>query len=436
MSLQIEVGSFTQPGGTGAATINLVDSSLDLKALILWVTPNPTANGIVAHASMSLGFVTDRGGTISQNGIAAFAEDAIGTADTYRGLFNDAAVRLCDAAGAVDFELDVTQFNVGSFDVNWTNLHTTASITISYMAFGGDDVVDAEAGLASYTAATGAEDVTLSSGMGHPDVVFFARTARNSGATFDAEAAFSFGWGVRSGANNGRGIHWTSDDAATTEAVLQRVNNNAALMSGAAATLESVWTLAAESGWPTDGFEINKTTASFAEQYVFLAIRFSADVTIVSASDAAPTAGTPPVIVQLTSADTPRGALIAHTRQATSNTSDTTSADCGLACVGAMDDAGHEQWRGIWDDDGQGTASVASSAWSNTRSYRSYTPNNDTLVAEADGVVNGSNFNLSFGDVDSVATVIQYITFGELAVAAAGPALEREDKLLPVLMQL
>lgn len=433
MALQIEVGHFTQPGGTGDQTVNLVDSSLTPVAIILWCTPVASA-GIVAHASMCLSFGTRRGGATQQVYIMGFAEDNIGTADTYRDMGTDRIISLCDATGVTDAAATLVSFGAGQFTVNWNNLHTTASITVSYMVFGGDDVLDAEAHGLSYTAATGAEDMALGSGFGHPDVVFFARTARTFAGNEDAEAAFSFGWGVRSGSNNGRGIHWTSDDAATTEAVLQRINNNIALQSGAAATIESAWTLAAESGWPTDGYEINKTVASFAENFIGLAIRFSSDVVITTGEVAAQT--TNGTTRTLTSSDTPRGCLLAHVRTATANTSDTTSADCGLVGVGAIDDANHEQWRGMWDDDGQGTASVASSAWTDTKAYRSYTPNNDTLIGEADGAVNGSNFELSFNDGDSIASLIEYIAFSEIVAATGGPVFHRRDRDLPLQVML
>jgi hypothetical protein len=418
MALKIEVGSFVQPGATGNQTVNLADATLDGKALIIWCTPVAAA-GIVAHASMAVGYGTYRGASVQQVYIAGFAEDNVATADTYRAMGTDALLRLCGGTGAVDAAMTLVSLGTGSFVVNWSNLHTTASIVVNYMIFGGDDVLDAEAGSFTYSAATGAQDVTLSSGMGHPDVVFFARTARINDSTFDAEGEVSLGFGVRSGSGNGRSAHFSSDDAVATEASVQRTNNNSALYSGTGTgTVEFVCTLAAESGWPTDGFEINKTVASFAEDFQYLAIRFSSDVTVTTGEVAAPTSGTPPVTRTLTCANTPRGALIIHNRTATANTTDSSSADDGILGVGAMDGT-RERWAGVWDDDGQATASVASSAWTDTKSYRSYTPNNDTLVAEADGQINGSNFELSFNDVDTIATIIEYITFGENAGAAA-----------------
>ena len=420
MALNIKCVTLTQSGtGTGSQTIELGDN-FDPKAAIVVAAP-VASDGIAQHASMAVGFCTFRGAAVQQNHTDIFAEDAVGTADTYNRTNTDAVAILMDGTGAADMTVTCTGMTTGvgaDITFNITGAHTTTNVRLFIMVFGGDDLVDAQAHSFNIAAGTGAQDVTLGSGFGHPDVVFFTSTAFGDGTAGNAGATLSIGFGIRGGSS--RSIAFASADGSATEATAQRINNNAAaFVTSDTFTAENVFTLAAEAGWPTDGYEINKTTASANEAIHGLALRFSTDVTVTDGEGSMPTSGGLPVTQDLAvGSSTPKGLLVLHTRQTTANTSDTTSTNAALLAVGMVDQDQGERWVGAWDDDGQGTSSVASSGESTAKAVRTYLPSTDALDGEADGLISGSNFRLSFNDLPPSAFLYEWVAFGEVGGAA------------------
>jgi hypothetical protein len=415
MALNIVVATATVPTVDGNFDVTL-PADTDPKAVIAVVTPQ-AANGLVSHGSFGVGLGTYRSAAVQHGYTAIFNEDAIGTSDTYRAMGSGALVKLMDAAGAVDLEIDLVSMTTGAgskITLNAVNRHTTASVRIWLMVFGGDDVVDAEKHEVVLTTGAGAQDVTLSSGFGHPDVVFFTRVA-NTAADGATGADIGIGFGIREG--DDRSVWWGAQDAAANAASFSRSDNDSALIAGANGTIETDIALGAESGWPTDGYEISKTTSSFAsEQTQALAIRFSGDVTITSGQGTARTSVGDTDLAVGTS--TPKGLILLHDENTAANSTLTTGAGCAHLGVGFVDGSGNERWAGTMDDDVLTTMDTAS-AQVDDKAIRYYNESGQTLVGEADCTVSGSNFRLSWGDPTAVAYLYQWIAFGEAAAAGA-----------------
>ena len=69
MALNVQVGTITQPGGTGNQTYDL-PANFDPKALILWTAPvNERGSNTAANAGLCLGFATYRGGAVQQRSL-------------------------------------------------------------------------------------------------------------------------------------------------------------------------------------------------------------------------------------------------------------------------------------------------------------------------------------------------------------------------------
>lgn len=416
MALNIQVGHVTQPGATGNQDTTL-PADFDPKALILIAVP-AAADGVVAHSSFCLGFATYRGAAVQQVYTSVFAEDNVATSDTYDSMSNDGVVKLSDGAGAIDLEIDFVSFTTGAgskFTLNWVNLHTTASVRVFYMVLGGSDLQDAQAHNFTLTTGAGALDVALGSGFGHPNVVFFSRIANDITGSFVNQGNVGIGFGILAGDN--RSIWYGSADNAATEASFQRVDSDSALVAGAGGSIETDFVLAAEGGFPTDGYEITKSTVSFAETTIGLALKLSSNVTVTAGQGTARTSTGDTDLAVGTS--TPKGLVLLHTRQTAADSTDSTSADAAHLGIGFVDGAGNERWAGTWDDDAQAAASVASSAQVNGKALQIYTPSTDVLDGEADGSVVGSNFRLTTGDAFSAAFIYEWIAFGEVAGAAA-----------------
>jgi hypothetical protein len=423
VALNIVTGSIAVPGATGNFDISL-SASFDPKAIMVVATPN-AADGRVNHASMSIGFGTYRGSVVQQGFQGVFCEDAIGTSDTYRRGGSGALALLMDATGAIDLEIDLVSMTTGAgskVTLNAVNLHTTASVRLFYTIWGGSDVEDAQAHvLTPPSGAGGTYDMALGAGFGHPTVVLFGSSLQPNDTSAHNNADLAFGWGVLAGST--AGVAFSSLDAQATEASSQRIDN-ARLQVFSGTTVEQDFTLAAEAGWPTDGYEISTTEWDFAGDIATgLALRLSSNVTVTQGHTAVRTSlGDTDHAV---GTSTPKGFILAHTRQTSQGAIDSTSTDAALIGVGMVDGSGNERWAGVWDDDGQGGSSVASSAQSTTKALQLYLPSTDAIDTEADGTVSGSNFRLSFTDAAPAAHLYNWLAFGEVGVTppAATPRL-------------
>ena len=412
MALNVDVGTITQPGATGNQTYSL-PADFDPKALILWATP-ATAAGSVANAVLGLGFATYRAAAVQQFGVAVSSEDAVATSDTYQEQYDDACLVCFNATnGARDMEIDFVSFTGGAsseFVLNWVNLFTTASVIINYMVIGGSDVADALVSTATLDTTSTTQDVTVASGFGQPDLVFFARCARplNSNA---GNASVTIGFGKKG--EDGRGMSANSDDAEAGAAQnCQAIWNNRLFATYVNDTAEVIARFSATGSWPTDGFELTyDANPSFAEPFGFLAIKGT--FTMTTGQGAAPIAGAPPVTQNLAHTSPPKACFLVNVRTATANTLDTSSANNLMVGVGAGDGT-TEVWSGYTDDDGIGTQR-ADRMWTNAKTIQYWTTNVATpvLSSEADGSVSGNDFVLSWNDIDATAFLYQWLLLGD-----------------------
>jgi hypothetical protein len=210
-----------------------------------------------------------------------------------------------------------------------------------------------------------------------------------------------------------------SDDGSASGSVSQSIYNNRAMVGGGT-TVENrhQFQVSAESGWPTNGFEITynaQLDGAFSEPY--LAIQFSSNVTVTDGQATAPTSnGTNQT---LTCADTPKLALVMHSRQTTANTADQSSANAALWGFGVTDGDGNERWLGISEDDGA-DPTVCGTYMTDSKGMQFWLPSTNALDGEADIVVNGSDFQAQFADAPPSAFVYDWLTIGVLEATPTG----------------
>lgn len=419
MALNAKIVTVVQPGTTGQQTYTL-PAGFNAKAIIVTTVARTTSGAGRTHSIFAYGFGTYRGGSVQQRWLAGSSEDNIATSDTYSGHGSDALLKIPDGTtGTPDGVISLVSLGATNFVLDWTALHTTASIEVSCILLGGDDVEDALVADFARQTTPADQDVTVASGFGQPSVVLVHHCA---GRAHQADPLFALrrvqlGFGVRSGSSNGRAIWSASADNAATSTCTQRIDN-ATITSYTGVSVDSEFAFAA-SGWPTDGFRITYTTQLTTLVMNYLALRFAETVTVTAGQGAAPTAA-PTVVQTLTSADTPKLALLYGTRHVTANALDGSSVDCAAGGVGAIDSGGAECWAGWADDDAISTGVVAGSSWSTSRAIQYHDPASPaTLTSEATGGVTGSDFQLSWADTDAAAYLYEWLTLG--AASPAGP---------------
>ena len=418
MALNADVQVLTQPGATGNQTYSL-PANFDPKAVILWAVP-AAADGTVAHYSLGMGFGTYRGSVVQQRCVAMRGLDAAASADTGRSGDVGALLRLMTSAAgsfATDMEITLTSMQTGATSevtLNWTNLHTTASIRVFMLVLGGDEITDAL--VDDFTMGTGSttQDETVVAGFGKPDLLFFL----NNGASSTSATSPQFCFGFAKQGEAGRSIAFSQVDGNTASLVAMRQRSDRAFMSilatgASAGTDEALGRLdTVAANWPTDGFRtLFDANPTLAHPIRYLAIRTTGQ--IATGAGTSPISGTPPVVQSLDAGFPPKVSLIFGWNQGADTTLNTTGADLAGFGIGAYDGA-TEAWAGITEDDAAATM-VAKSHQSTAKVHRIYTPAG-VLDAEADGAFSGNNFDLSWNDISTTnADQYQYLILGDKA---------------------
>lgn len=182
MALDVETGTFTKDNsGTDGAT-DVVSTSFQPKALIIWGVLQQVAdseNG--GDASHSLGFSD---GTNSRC-VDVRSEDAIARSDYLRVSNNDAVLGFLDPAGTGFLAKASVVFNASDFTVTW-NLNNTDASRIHYIIYGGSDITGVQVGdfvkttaaqPANQSITTDADVQNITPGEG---IVFFLHARRNA----------------------------------------------------------------------------------------------------------------------------------------------------------------------------------------------------------------------------------------------------------------
>ena len=420
MALNVEVGSFAVPAA-GTTTITLA-SGFDPKAIICWTVGRTAAAGGGGHARFSYGFATYRGASVQQQYVAGASEDNSINADTYTSGNNNALGRLTngtDATIALAFALS-SMGSGASSDVVISYTTRLTGAMINYIVLGGSDVEDALATTFTGQTTPSTQDIDISAATGgsgwtgQPSLILtlFSWDGYPS-STFLGEMDPVVGFGVKQASANARMAAIASENGVATMVTRQRIANNAAAYAGGQLSVQEwEWQFSGSAAWPANGFEITYATGGqdFGSTQPYLALKLSSDVTVTHGQGAAPIAGGLPVAQTLASSGTPKLAFVLATRQATANTTDE-GTDAAFMGVGAFDGSGNERFAALWDDDAAAT-SATGTAQSTSKALQYYVVGTDTLTSEADGLVNGSNFELSWTDIDATAFLYEWFTLG------------------------
>lgn len=176
MALQTAYGNFTKSVGGAPASQAISGVGFEPKALIMWATLQ-TATGIAGESEFGLGFATGSG--VHASGGAS--EDGQDISDVY-SRHAVKALTLRDIAGTLVGECDLTSFDADGFTLSWT-INDAVAYIIHYLAIGGSDVTDSDAGFFNTIATTGDQAVT---GIGfQPDVVLFWGSATTFNPPFN-----------------------------------------------------------------------------------------------------------------------------------------------------------------------------------------------------------------------------------------------------------
>ena len=413
MALNVQCGTITQPGATGNQTTNL-PSGFDPKALILWATPQASdAVSTSIDACFSMGFATYRGGGAQGGYCVYYADDANTTAVNARGIDTTAVLKLFSAGvtPTVDAQASFVSFGSGAssnFVLNWTNLHTTASILVNYLVLGGSDITDALVFM--FNLAAGAtQDVTVASGFGQPDLLFFATDGALSGTGGDSATSPMPVFGVAKSDTERFCVMFNDEDAAGTMLCAGWAKQRALLgVTPTTQAAEFEADLSAKASWPTDGFQF-----SYADQtantnpVICLALKgsFTSKVGFTTATAGSTSA------VDVDHGVTPQGAFYWGVGGAgTAETLNTSSTSLGSIGLGAYDGT-NQVCASTGNDDAAGVANC----FTNRDSAKAMTICEAAgWGAEATGAFSGTNARLTWD-----GNIQQTVRFGVLTLSDA-----------------
>lgn len=423
MALNTDLQILTQPATTGQQTYSLT-SNFDPKAVMLWASFE-TGDGTNSNIEYSVGYGSYRGGVVQQGYSAIFMEHGVANADNARGSGRNAILKLL-IDGSADLEVSLVSMQTGTTSevvLDWTNLHTTASVRVFMLVLGGSDISDAYVNDFVFNpAGSTTQDFTVLTGFGQPDLLLFASggqqiTQGTSQDNQNTDARFGFGFGKKGEAGRGfgwRNQHGTND---STDFAGQRSDKflivptqDAGL--DAFAQLDTV-----TANWPTDGFRVVFDALSGAgtgRQYIYLALKGTFQA--ATGDGTAPTTGTPPVVQDLNAGFTPKLGLIFGWHEEALTTVDTSDSRLMGFALGAYD-GDQEASAGMTSDDAAATMR-AHSTQSSSKVFQNYIVNsagNAELESEADGSFSGNNFRLSWTTVDAIAKQYQWLVLGDAA---------------------
>lgn len=420
MSLNVHLEVLTQPGATGNQTITLA-AGFNPKAVRAWAVP-AASDGSVTRSSLGVGFGTYRGGVVQQAYAAHRSADAALLVDAAYSSGTDALLALIlgsSGGSSRDFELDLVSMDATHVVVNWTNLHSTASIRVFLLILGGAEISDAFAFADAFPTGTTTKDVALPSGFGRPEFVELAGAGGTSHTTSATTPKWWYGFAKQGEPGRGFGYSVLDGDTNVLAAARQRSDRLICqIAAGASATDEALGRLdATVANWPTDGlrilFDANPAAASV---FVGLALRTTAQ--IVTGENVAVAAGSPPVAQDNYCGFAPKlGALLGWNLAASTALQESAGDLIGFG-VGAYDGT-TEAWCGFTDDDGLGTSDT-NSQQSTAKIVQNYSPA-AALQSEADAAFAGFNLRLSWNDIDSVAREYQWFAMGDEAAAPPPP---------------
>ena len=408
---------FSANTSTGDQTVNLADSGLTPKLVILWGTTETAAGVTFADGIFTFGVGTRDGGSTQQVSMASFNDNGAGTSATVHALDNDNVYEIITADAiegtAVDGKATLVSFSAGNFVINWSNAPTAAA-KINYQVWGGSDVTAARVTKPVTSTAVGTQDITVAASWGQPDLIIHATHSFTS--TFGQnDSRISLGFASKAG-EQAVMLHDYEDAGTTMTLATWYRADRCLLFLGSGVTADAEASISASGSWPTDGYQITyNDQASLGFHFMSLAIKGSF-VSKIGANEMLTAGSTQDLSL---ASGTPKGLLLmANCAALTAGSILTTGTDLGGFYIGGADGT-HEGGAGTCDLDGN-TASQASRYQSDTKAIQRYVPTAGSaavLNAEADASVVGSAMQLNYNDLSSIAADFIWLVVGEAAAA-------------------
>lgn len=401
MSLSAEVGSKTWNDPT---EVNLA-GTFQPKALITWGTD---AN--VNPAAGAWFFVGLTDGT-SQACVAAFSDDNKADSDTIREYATDRIGQIhTNGAGGNWARAALASFDSDGFTVTESGTSPNDSASkISYLALGGADLTNAK--LISFnTGALGAQSVT---GVGFkPDVVIFLHSVSTAGVAAQ-DVMMGYGWAT---ADAQYAISVFSDDAAATMDTARYLSNTAAV-----ACLDNTSALiykGAVTGFTSDGFTLNWTTANINRVVSALCLKFT-NPACVKAGHIDTGTSNGQVRTASSLGHTPKGVMLFSN----ANTAFDSIASHQIAAIGGFD--GTRMASIAATDQDNAVTSVAKSRFFTTVALDVPNEIGGTLESLASPSIASGAFSLTATKgADTTARLVPYLSFGDDPAGGTGQKAE------------
>lgn len=420
-SLNVHLVELTQPGATGNQTISLA-ANFDPKAIILW-TSGLASLGTGSNLNFGIGFGTYRGGIVQQRASCSVSVDASASSDTARIYANDSLLLLCTNVPARDLEIDLVSMQHGATSevvINWVNLFTTASIKINCLVLGGSDITDALVHDFICSQGIAYQDVIIP-GFDQPDFMMVINASLNS---YTGVTRAHVGVGFAKKGDAGHQLTYNCQDAdATSQPVgMSQRSNLLATELGSTSNLNARFGLDTIPGnWSNNGFRILYELQPTFSGIIISCLSLKGTFTAKTGTGTAPTSGGLPVVQNLNHGSVPKLGFVMGWNLIAQTGVNTTDAALGAFSIGAGDGT-IELIAGGSDDDDAAT-SDSNSFWANTKVIRNY-DQSAVLQSEADGLISGDNFELSWNDIDTIAREYQWFTLGNSVVLITAPPAE------------
>lgn len=140
MALDVEKGTFTKTTSTAAPVsqqVNLSNSSLTPKALILWTSGTTAFNAFQDDSRFSYGFSDG-----TNDACQSYRMDESTESESY-AFRNNAVISIIDLTTNAEVSIaDVSAFGTGSFTLNWSTQSNTQALNIHYCVIGGSDITN------------------------------------------------------------------------------------------------------------------------------------------------------------------------------------------------------------------------------------------------------------------------------------------------------
>lgn len=278
--MQFAQGSQFWNNASGAGTVYTISGlGFQPKALMFYCVGMSTASDISgidggSNARVSMGFATSTSNRRCQGFMSVVSAVAADCQEIYR---DDAVVATVSAAGVVDGLLDLNSITSGGFTLIVDDA-APINLRVFWLAWGGDDIVNASVGEIVEPAATGVQSYSVTgwiSPLPEDNVVLFAGCQLTAAAPTAAvqDAGFMFGAATATGAGSQFVCASNEDDGSATMDTLSYIRGDEclAMMTVAGGNPNA---RASFNGFDSLGFDLSWTARAVTNRrYIYLAIQ-------------------------------------------------------------------------------------------------------------------------------------------------------------------